>query len=212
MKRVFLSLAGLASLAVASPAAAQGTCSRELLQGIAGDWVAALKEGLPFKLKLGEWVEFWQDMERGSMSAFFDKPREVLASEALLDVGACKVFVEAVVVDPDGRRVIGTQLSNGFFGVSPIYNIVPEKPAAGSANREAWPAPVAGQSREQLMAAAEEYLGTVDGAPVIERQYAVDEQRGAVNVLGKAGPDQRATSITMFVQNGKVASASRIDR
>jgi len=212
MMRMFLAIAGAASVAVASPAAAQGACNRELLQGIAGDWVAALKEGLPFKLKLGEWVEFWQDMERGSMSAFFDKPREVLAHEALIDLGSCKVFVEAAVVDPDGRRVIGTQLANGFFGVSPIYNVVPEKPAAGEASSLDWPAATAGQSRQQLMAAVDEYLETADGGPVIDRQYAVDEQRGAVNVLGKAGADQRATSITMFVRDGKVFLSRRIER
>lgn len=212
MKRTFLAVLGAASIAVASPAAAQGACSRELLEGIAGDWVAALKEGLPFKLKLGEWVEFWQDMDRGSMSAFFDKPREVLSHEELVDVPSCKVFVEAAVVDPDGRRVIATQLANGYFGVSPIYNIVPQKPLAGGANREAWPAATAGQSREQLTAAAEAYLETVAGGPVTERQLVVDEQRGAVNVLGKAGPDQRATSLTLFIQGGKVVSTSKVER
>lgn len=211
MKRTVLAVLGLASLAAAGPAAAQGACSRELLEDIAGDWVAAVEEGTPFKMQLGEWVEYWQDMERGAMSAFFDKPREVLSHETLLDTGSCKVFVESAIVDPDGRRVIAAQLTNGFFGVSPIYNIVPEQPASGDPSNLGWPAPAPGQSRQQLMAAADEYLETVDGGPVIERQYVVDEQRGAVNVLGKAGPDQRATSITMFVRDGKVAMSRRIE-
>lgn len=208
---MLLAGAALAAANSATPAAAQGTCSRELLQGIADSWIAGVEEGTPFKMNLGEWVEFWQDLELGSMSLFFDKPREVLAHHVLLDTAACKAFVETTVVDPDGRRVIPAQVSNGFFGVSPMHVIITEKPAAGASESE-WRAAVPGQTRAQLTAAADEYLSDKNAGPVSDRLYVVDEVAGAVNVFAKAGADQRPTSFTLFVRDGKVATASTIAR
>ena len=124
MKRIVFAALALAGAMAASPAAAQGGCDRELLQGIAGDWISALEKGSGFEMKLGEWVEFQNNLELGSMGAFLDKPRKVDWHQALLDTGACKVMVESVILDEAQPLVLSTVLTNGFFGVSPhLYKL-----------------------------------------------------------------------------------------
>ena len=168
MKRFVL--AGLASAAalISSPAAAQGACSRELLEGIADDWVAAVEKGSPFEMELGEWVDYQENLEIGFMSAFFDGPRKVDWHRAVLDTAGCKVFVESVILDQARPMVLATVLTNGFFGVSPISNIVSEKgdwlfdaqATYDHAKAEDWSPIPEGQrmSREQLVAVADAYL------------------------------------------------------
>ena len=169
MKRFLV--AGLASAValMSSPAAAQGACNRELLQGVADDWVAAIEKGSPFEMKLGEWADYQENLEIGFLSDFFDgTPRKVAWHRALLDTTACKAFVESVVLDESRPMVLATVLTNGFFGVSPISNIVSEKddwlfnPQATyeHARAEDWSPIPEGQrmTREQLIAAADAYL------------------------------------------------------
>jgi hypothetical protein len=171
MKRFVL--AGLASAAalMSSPAVAQGACNRELLQGIADDWVAAIEKGSPFELKLGEWVDYQENLEIGFMSAFFDgTPRKVDWHRALLDTTACKVAVESVILDEARPMVLASVLTNGFFGVSPISNIVTDKgdwlfdakATYEHARAEDWSPIPEGQrmTRQQLIAAADAYLDT----------------------------------------------------
>jgi len=168
MKCVALAAAALAAVLVSSPAVAQGACSRELLQGIADDWVASLEKGSPFEMNLGEWVDYQENLEIGFMSAFFDKPRKVDWHRALLDTSGCKVFVESVILDEERPMVLATVLTNGFFGVSPIDNIVTDqgdwlfdaKATHDYARQEDWSPIPEGQrmSREQLIAAADAYL------------------------------------------------------
>ncbi|HEU4652190.1 MAG TPA: hypothetical protein VFS49_12325, partial [Croceibacterium sp.] len=128
MKRFVLAGVALAVAAISSPAAAQGACNRELLQGVADDWVEAIEKGSPFEMKLGEWVDYQENLEIGFLSAFFDgKPRKVDWHRALLDTTACKAFVESVILDQARPMVLATVLTNGFFGVSPISNIVTDE-------------------------------------------------------------------------------------
>lgn len=169
MKRIVFAALALAGAMAASPAAAQGGCDRELLQGIAGDWISALEKGSGFEMMLGEWVEFQNNLELGSMGAFLDKPRKVDWHQALLDTGACKVMVESVILDEAQPLVLSTVLTNGFFGVSPISNIVStegdwqfDAPAtlAHVSAEEAWAPIPEGQrnSRQELLAIANAYL------------------------------------------------------
>ena len=168
MKRIFFTLAALASVTVATPAAAQGACNRELLQGIADDWVSAVEKGSAFEMQLGEWVEYWENMELGAMSAFFTKPRKVDWHRALLDTTGCRVFVESVILDEERPMVLATQLTNGFFGVGPIKNIVTDEgdwlfdaqKTYEYARQEDWSPIPEGQraSRAELIAAADAYL------------------------------------------------------
>lgn len=167
VRPAFAALA-LAAATIASPAAAQGSCDRELLQGIATDWVSAVEKGTAFEMNLGEWVEYWENMELGAMSAFFTKPREVDWHRALLDTTSCKVFVESVILDEERPMVLATQLTNGFFGVGPIKNVVTDegdwlfdaKATYEYARREDWsPIPEGRRNtRAELIAAADAYL------------------------------------------------------
>jgi len=169
MKRIVL--AGLASAIalMSSPAAAQGACTRELLEGIAGDWVSAVEKGSPFELQLGEWVDYQQNLEIGFMSEFFDgTPRKVDWHRALLDTTSCKIAVESVILDEAHPMVLASVLTNGFFGVSPISNIVTDagdwlfdaKATYEHARAEDWSPIPEGQrmTRAQLIAAADAYL------------------------------------------------------
>lgn len=167
MKRAVFSAVALAAAVSASPAAAQG-CSRELLEGIASDWIAAIEEGTALKMKLGEWVEYEENMKLAGMTAFFDKPRKVDWHMALLDPSICRIFVESVILDEERPMVLASRVANGFFGVGPIFNIVTDegdwlfdaRATYEYARREDWsPIPEAERmTRAELIAAADAYL------------------------------------------------------
>lgn len=219
MQRFVFTALALAAMTAASPAAAQGACNRELLQGVAGDWVSALEKGTPFEMQLGEWSDYRENLELGFMSAFFDKPRKVEWHRAFLDTTTCKAFVESVILDDERPLVLSTQLTNGFFGVSPIDNIVTEKGdwkfdvqgTLTAARAENWAEIPTGSrmSRADLTAAANAWLDAraAQGATTTERAYLVDEVYGAVNVLARLGEKRLPASYTLRIENGAVSSA-----
>lgn len=176
MKRFVFTAMALAGVAVATPAAAQGSCNRELLEGIAGDWVSAVEKGSGFELQLGEWVDFQANLEIGFMGEFLDKPRQVDWHRALLDTTSCKVMVESVILDEAEPMVLSTVLTNGFFGVSPISNIVTKQgdwqfdaaATAQHARAEDWAPIPEGQrdSRDELLAVANAYLDRLGDSSV----------------------------------------------
>ena len=250
MRKLAAATAVLAGLAVATPAAAQGGCDRELLQGIAQDWVESIEQGSMFTMNLGEWVDYSENFKRGSLGGFLDKPRSVDWHLALFDTTACKVFVEAVLLDDENSQVVATQIGNGYFGVGPFNNITssrgdwlfdPER-TLYYASRESWDEIPEGRraTREQLIAAADSYLdlfsdpsvevpwgtpcarleggiytgkgqaddncnvGVPEGVSLTDRQYVVDEAKGAVNVILKFGDRELPDSHTFRVEDGKL--------
>lgn len=176
MKRAVFAALALACAVSASPAAAQGACNRDLLQGIAGDWIEGIEKGTAFTMNLGEWVEYRENLERGFMSVFFDKPRKVDWHRALLDTTSCKVMIESVVLEGDRPMVLATQLTNGFFGVTPLDNLVTDAgdwqfdaPASRAAlGREEWSEVAEGQrgTVAELTAVADAYLDRLGDAAV----------------------------------------------
>lgn len=249
MKRKFFAvLAASAGLAIATPAAAQGGCSRELLQEIGDSWIAALEQGTMMTMQLGEWIDYNENFSRSSLGGFLDDPRTVDWHMMLLDTTSCEVYVEAVVQSEKGPEVLATQIGNGFFGVGPFNNIVTDEGdwlfdaerTAYYASREDWGVlPEAERaSREELIAAADAYLdlfsdpsvdvpwgtpcarleggvytgrgeetdtcnvGVPEGVALIDREYIVDEAKGAVNVFLKFGESQRPDSHTFRIENG----------
>lgn len=167
-RKLCATLAATTAIALAAPAQAQGACDRELLQGIADDWVAAMEQGTMMTMQLGEWVEYNENFQRGSLGGFLDRPREVNWHLALLDTTTCQVFVEAVMLDEERPMVTATQLGNGFFGVGPFDNIVTDEgdwlfdaeATYEYARREDWSELPEGEraTREELIAAADAYL------------------------------------------------------
>jgi hypothetical protein len=154
-------------LCTAAPAAAQG-CERAMLTEMADSWVRAIEAGRMTEMQLGEWVDYNENFKRSSLGAFLDRSREVDWHMALLDTTACKVFVEAVILDEERPMVLATQISNGFFGMGPFNNIVTDKgdwlfdaqATYEYARRESWDDLPEGEqpTREQLIAAADAYL------------------------------------------------------
>ena len=168
-KFLAVSAASAMALAVASPAAAQGACTRDQLQEMAGDWVRALEAGSPFEMELGEWVDYRENFGIGSMSSLFTKPREVDWNLQLLDTAQCMVFIEAIMTDPEHPYVMATQISSGWSGgVGTINNITTDAEdwlfdadaTYRYASQEDWfEIPEERRnSREELIAAADAYL------------------------------------------------------
>ena len=171
MKRLLtLTIAGTALFAIATPAAAQGSCTREDLAETAANWVQAVEDGNPFPMRMGEWVDYWENFGLATLTGFFTKPRQVDWTLTLLDTGSCMAFVELVSNDPEDPMVLATQLTHfGFNGsVGKIDNITSQEgdwlfnPSATLeyAQSEDWSELDESQrsSREVLIAAADAYL------------------------------------------------------
>ncbi|MCB2065395.1 MAG: hypothetical protein KDE15_01995 [Erythrobacter sp.] len=176
-KLAALLAATAATFAVATPAQAQGGCTRDQLQEMADSWVQALERGTMMTMQLGEWVDYNENFQRSSLGGFLDPARVVNHHLALLDTTTCQVFVEAVMKDADHPIVTATQIGRGFFGVGPFDNIVTD---AGDwlfdanatyeyARREHWSDIPEGEraSRADLIAAADAYLNLFND-PTVE--------------------------------------------
>lgn len=171
MKRlIFAAAAAFAALSVASPASAQGNCTREQLDEVAQSWINAIEKGSMFEMTLGEWVDYRENLKLGTLSAILDKPRHVDHSMKLLDMTTCQVFIETIMTDPDHPYVMATQITRSGFagGVGVISNIVTDEgdwlfSAANTlkyAKGENWSVIPEGQrnTRAELLAAANAYL------------------------------------------------------
>ncbi len=250
MRKTFAALAVLAGPSVATPAAAQGACTRESLQTIADSWKRAIEQGTMMTMSLGEWVDYNGNGRRGSLGAFLDHPREVVHHMALLDTTTCRTFNEVVARNGDEWEVFGTQVNSGFFGTGPFINVTTKEGdwlfdgerTAYYATREDWGVIPEGQrnTREEILAAANAYLdlfsnadtvvpwgtpcsrleggvytgrgqatdscnvGVPSGVPMIERDYVVDVERGAVAVFLKMGEKRRPDVHTFRIEDGKI--------
>lgn len=170
MKRfVFSALAAATAIAVATPAAAQGNCTRDQLDEMASSWVAALESGSVFEMQLGNWVDYRENFKLGTLSGLFTKPRTVDWHLKLLDTAQCRVFIETVITDEEQPLVMATQISSGWQGgVGTINNITTStddwlfnaRNTYLYASREDWgPIPEDQRaSRTELIAAANAYL------------------------------------------------------
>lgn len=250
MRKTFASLAVLASLSVATPAAAQGACTREQLQTIADSWKSALEQGTMMTMALGEWVDYNGNGRRGSLGAFLDHPREVVHHMALLDTTTCRTFNEVVAKTGDEWEVLATQVNSGFFGTGPFINVTTKEGdwlfdgerTAYYASRENWGVIPEDRrnTRAEILAAANAYLdlfnapdtvvpwgtpcarleggvytgrgqptdscnvGVPSGIEMIERDYVVDVERGAVAVFLKMGTNRRPDVHTFRIEDGKI--------
>jgi len=154
----------------ATPAAAQGACSRDDLTKTADNWVEAVSVGNPFPMAMGEWVDYWENYKLATLTGFFTEPRKVDRSFELLDTGTCKVFIEIVITDPQHPMVLATQITHfGFNGsVGKIDNIVTDEgdwlfnaqKTLEYASKEDWSViPEAKRNtRKEIQAAADAYL------------------------------------------------------
>jgi len=160
-------------LMAATSASAQG-CAREDLQATANDYIAAQESGDPFKMHMGLWVDYNEQMENATMATgVLSKPMKVDFHRDILDSAQCKIFSEVVIADPAHPYVIGTVVSSGGLGgpgqVSNLQSVVTDKvngwlfsPANTMkySKAENWSEiPAADRdSRDTLQAAADAYL------------------------------------------------------
>jgi hypothetical protein len=249
-KAAIATVAAAGAVLAASPAAAQG-CTRDTLQGIADSYTKAQAEGSVFNLPIGEWLDYRENMKMSSSaSGIISQPMEFAWKLELLDTGSCRVFVEAVVLEPK-PYVLATQMNFGYFGVGQVNTVVTDEgdwlfDAAKTyeyARRENWDTiPVDRRNtREELLAAANAYLdlfkhksvqvpwgtpcarleggiytgkgtpedtcnvGVPEGVELVEREYIVDETKGAVAVMLRfGGPDGRPDAHTFRIEDGKI--------
>ncbi|MFC4255728.1 hypothetical protein GRI97_13675 [Altererythrobacter xixiisoli] len=123
IRKILCSLGAMAALGLAAPAAAQG-CPAKTLDDISTSWTNALATGTPYRMNLGEWVDYKENFKVASLGEFFSKERKVDWQLALKDTQACRVLVETVILDPERPLVFATQMDNGFFGTGPFHNLV----------------------------------------------------------------------------------------
>jgi hypothetical protein len=211
-----LGRAGVAVLAVASPAAAQqGQCSRDTLQDVANRYVKAQHDGSVFALPVGEWVDYRENYGLVSTTTgVIGQPADFAWHVELVDPGACRVFVQGVILKPK-PYVVGTALAWSFNGLGQINSVVTQsgdpqfdaQAASDSAGKEDWGVIPAEKrdTRDALMAAANAYLAALPGPKLAEPELTIDETKSAVAVRGHAGgPDGPAVGHVLRIEGGKV--------
>ena len=218
LKGGVLALAGLAVLALAAPAAAQqgpGNCARDTLQDVANRYVKAQHDGAVFALPVGEWVDYRENYQLESVNTgVIGQASDFAWHVDLIDTGACRVFVQGVILQPK-PYVVGTALAWSFNGLGQINSVVtrPGDPqfdaqaAASAASKEDWgeiPADKR-ETRAALLAAANAYLDGLPGPKLAATELTVDETKGAVAVRGHVGdPDGPAVGHVLRIEGGKV--------
>ena len=249
-RKLIAAIASLGSIACADAAYAQG-CPREGLQEIADQYVTAQTNGSPFSLPVGEWLDYYENEERSAAGAgIISQPLNVAWHLDLIDTRQCRVFVEAVTLDPK-EYVIAVRLDKGYFGVGPIRTIVTDegdwlfnaKKTYEYASKEDWGIIPEDKrnTREEILAAANAYLdrfndasvvvpwgtpcarlegglytgkgeptdscdvGVPEGIDMADRQYIVDEAKGAVAVFLRFGGEEGLPDVHTFrVEEGKI--------
>jgi hypothetical protein len=149
-------LFGASALMAAAPAFAQGGCPRESLQEAAENYVAAQTTGNPFKMHMGLWVDYNEQLQNATMSTgVLSKPMAVDFHRNLLDTLACKTFTEVVITDPAEVGNINSVVTDKVNG----WLFSPANTAKYS-KAENWSEIAAAErdSRDTLMAAANAYL------------------------------------------------------
>jgi len=162
-------LGGAAMLGMASPASAQGACSRELLQSFADKYVLAQREGLPLRIPMGNWMVYRENFVLSTMSqGVLSTALDVKWHRALLDTTACRVYLEMIAPEGDHPYVIAVQFNVRGDSAANIDAIVTDADdwlfdAAYTlkyASHEDWPVipPEKRNTRQELIAAADAYL------------------------------------------------------
>lgn len=165
-------LAIVASAIIASPAAAQAGCSREVLKEKAAQYIAAQESGQAIMhiRPMGEWVNYNENFELSSMSfgGVIATPHKVDWHRAFYDTTSCSAYVQVIIADPEDPYVLATSINMRGTSVN-SFDVITSQPkdwlfdAAKTlyyAQREDWAViPEAKRNtREEIRAAADAYL------------------------------------------------------
>lgn len=218
LKGGVIGLTGIASLALATPAAAQGQCSRDTLQDVATRYLKAQHDGSVFALPVGEWVDYRENYGLVSTTTgVIGQPADFAWHVDLIDTGSCRVFVQGVILKPK-PYVVGTTLAWSFNGLGQINSVVTQpgdpqfdaQAAADAAAKEDWSTIPEGKrdSRDALLAAAKAWLAAQSGPQLADAEFTIDETKGAVAVRGHVGgEDGPAIGHVLRIEGGKVRYA-----
>lgn len=218
LKGGVIGLTGIASLALATPAAAQGQCSRDTLQDVATRYLKAQHDGSVFALPVGEWVDYRENYGLVSTTTgVIGQPADFAWHVDLIDPGSCRVFVQGVILKPK-PYVVGTTLAWSFNGLGQINSVVTQpgdpqfdaQAAADAAAKEDWSAIPESKrdSRDALLAAAKAWLAAQSGPQLADAEFTIDETKGAVAVRGHVGgEDGAAMGHVLRIEGGKVRYA-----
>ena len=113
MKRYIIgALGALAAATIASPAAAQATCTRERLKEIADMYRAAQASGnvIMNMRPMGEWVNYYENYELSSMTfgGVIASPQKVDWDRSFYDTQTCQVYIESIITNPERPIVLAT--------------------------------------------------------------------------------------------------------
>ena len=113
MKRYIIgALGALAAATIASPAAAQATCTRERLKEIADMYRAAQASGnvIMNMRPIGEWVNYYENYELSSMTfgGVIASPQKVDWDRSFYDTQTCQVYIESIITNPERPIVLAT--------------------------------------------------------------------------------------------------------
>jgi hypothetical protein len=210
-----IALAGIAALALGTPAVAQqGNCSRDTLQDVANRYVKAQQQGSVFALPVGEWVDYRENYGLVSTTTgVIGQPSDFAWHVELVDPGACRVFVQGVILKPK-PYVVGTALAWSFNGLGQINSVVSQagdpqfdaQAARDAASKEDWGEVPADkrETRAALLDEANAYIAALPGPKMAEAETTVDETKGAVAIRGRRGEDGPAVSHVLRIEGGKV--------
>ncbi|MDB5690595.1 MAG: hypothetical protein JWL91_2471 [Sphingomonas bacterium] len=180
LNALVVAIAATASLA-APAAAQQAQCDRSDLQQVVDKYIAAQTNGEPLRIPFGDFTQYTEQGELGSMSlGILSTPVKIDFHRSLLDLATCTTFTEVVVADPAHPYVVAAKLQYaGKFSpiaaerVNDIEFVVTDKDdrqfdAARTlqhARAEKWDAiPAADRAdRPALIAVANAYLDAIGG-------------------------------------------------
>jgi hypothetical protein len=184
MPKPFLAIAAAAAIcSLAAPAAAQqAQCDRTDLQQVVDKYLAAQENGEPLRIPFGDFTQYTEQGELGSMSSgILSTPVKIDLHRSLLDLATCTTFTEVIVADPAHPYVVGAKLQYaGKFNpiaaerVNDVEFIVTDKgdrqfdaaKTLQAAKAEKWDMiPAADRAtRPALIAIANAYLDALGGA------------------------------------------------
>lgn len=183
MPKALFALAAAAAASFAVPAAAQqAQCDRADLQGVVDKYLAAQASGEPLRIPFGDFTQYTEQGELGSMSlGILSTPVKVDLHRSLLDLATCTTLTEVVVADPAHPYVVAAKLQYaGKFNpiaaerVNDVEFVVTDKDdrqfdaakTLQQAKAEKWDEiPAADRAtRPALIAIANAYLDAIGGA------------------------------------------------
>jgi hypothetical protein len=190
----------LATTLMASPALAQGSCTRADLQAAVDNYIVAQGKGDPAAMKLAPSASYAENMQASTLDkSILLTPLAIDFHRSLLDTSICETFTEVIVTDKAHPYVLGMRLRVVLGKVSEVDVLVTDQgdwlfnadnylKFSPGENWGAIPA-AARDTREALIAVANAYEDAfLDNAVVVPLGIPCNRLEGGIRT-GKGAPD-----------------------